>query len=215
MKKKAIFIANTGFALFNFRLPLMKYLANKGWSILAIANDEADYAYKFKKYGFKFIDIPINHKGQNPIRDLLFLYRLLKIFRRERPDLVHNFTIKPVIFGSLAARLAGVPSIVNTITGLGYTFDRGGWLRFTVTLLYKLALTKRTKTIFQNTYDQWIFHSKRIVPIDQSHVILGSGVDTKRIQPQEKNSRDDEITFAMVSRMLWSKGVREFVNRQS
>lgn len=209
-RKKAIFVANTGFALFNFRLSLMKYLSSQGWSVVAVANDEADYVEKFAHEGFKFINIFIDHKGKNFISDLLFTFRLLQLYKKESPDLVHHFTIKPVIFGSLAAKLAGVPAIVNTITGLGYVFGKGGFLMQFVILLYKFVLSERPKVIFQNNDDFSLFVSKSIVKKNQGQIILGSGVNTNKIFPINKKNNDN-TSFVFISRMLWSKGVRELV----
>ena len=208
---KALFVANTGFSLFNFRLPLMKYLARQGWEVVAVASDEADFKLRFAHEGFRFVDILIDHKGRNPISDTFLLMRLRTLYKRERPDLVHHFTIKPVIFGSLAARFAHVPAIVNTVTGLGYAFQNIGLLRRLVILLYKVALSGRVRVIFQNKDDHSFFLSKGIIEGDKGRVILGSGIDTKTIYPNSKNRNKKGRRFVLVSRMLWPKGVAEFV----
>lgn len=211
MDKQAVLVANTGFALYNFRLPLMKYLRDKGWSVTGIANDEADYSRLFDAEGIKFISVPIDHKGKKPLSDLLLIKRLAVLYRNIHPSFVHHFTIKPVIFGSLAAKLSNVPHIFNTITGLGYSFERRGFLRNLVISLYRLALTGRPKVIFQNSADRTLFISLGIASESNAHVVLGSGVDTGKIRPVIKSHMKNEITFLMVSRMLWSKGVKEFV----
>ncbi|MBV6517697.1 MAG: hypothetical protein DCC43_00500 [Candidatus Brocadia sp.] len=212
MKKKALFVANTGFALFNHRLQLMRLLSNAGWSVVAIANDESDYIHKFSKMGIKFINVNIDHKGMNPLTDAAIVWRLKSIYKHESPVLVHHFTIKPVIFGSLAAKWAKVPVIINSITGLGYAFYKGGFLMHTVMMLYKLALSGRPQVIFQNNDDCRLFISNNIVKKTKAKIILGSGIDTKTIYPNTKKRCDNAIQFLLVSRMLWSKGINEYVH---
>lgn len=212
MKKKMIFVGNTGFSLYNFRLPLMKTLQARGWSVIAAANDEADYATRFRKVGIGFIDVPMDHKGKNPLCDLFLVRRLRAIYLDEAPAAVHHFTIKPVIFGSIAARSASVPCIFNSVTGLGYAFGREGLLKHLVLMLYRRALSGRQQTIFQNPDDCTLFRVQRIVTEKNSHVIPGSGVDTDAILPAPAARKSSGCSFLMVSRMLWSKGVREYVS---
>jgi glycosyltransferase involved in cell wall biosynthesis len=209
-RNKAILVANTGFSLYHFRLPLMQHLKERGWELTGIANDESDFKQKFEKLGFRFFDVAIDHKGLNPLNDILFMIRLSKLYKNERPKLVHHFTIKPAIFGSIAAKLAQVPTIVNTITGLGYAFQKSGLLQLTVQELYRISLAGRPRVVFQNRDDRDLFLRKKIVKKSQSHVILGSGVNTLAIRPKGR-SQKDTILFLLFSRMLWSKGVEEFV----
>jgi glycosyltransferase involved in cell wall biosynthesis len=213
MNCKIAFVANTGFALYGFRLNLMKFLVDLGYDVVALANDEANFASKLTSYGIRFIDTCVDHKGMNPFSDILYSLKLKRIYEVEKPVLVHHFTIKPVVYGSLAARLAKVPAIVNTITGLGYSFDKGGWLQKLVELLYRLALTGRTKTIFQNNDNQRLFVAKGLVSKDQTQVILGSGISTREIYPKKQPKKDHfKTTFLLIGRMLWSKGIKEFVS---
>jgi glycosyltransferase involved in cell wall biosynthesis len=210
--KKAVLVANTGFSLYHFRQELMKQLLSQGWMVVAVANDEADYARKLKKEGIQFINIDIDHKGRNPFYDLLLIWRMNTIYRNEKPNIVHHFTIKPVIYGSIAGKLAGVSTIVNSITGLGYVFKKGGILKKLVIGLYKIALTGNTQNIFQNRDNYEYFIQKKIVKKRKASIILGSGVNTSVIKPPKKKIKNKCCKFLMVSRMLWSKGVSEFVS---
>lgn len=212
MEKKALFIANTGFALFNYRLQLMKFLSNQGWSVVAIANDEADYVNKFSNIGIRFININIDHKGKNPIADVTLIWRLKSLYDQESPSLVHHFTIKPVIFGSLAAKWAKVPAIINSITGLGYVFNKRGFLMRTSMMLYKFALSGQPRVIFQNNDDYQLFISNNLIKKTNAQVILGSGVNTKVFYPNTIKRSDANLQFLLVSRMLWSKGISEYVS---
>jgi glycosyltransferase involved in cell wall biosynthesis len=209
--EKITFVANTGFALYNFRLPVMNYLKSKGFEVVAIAFNEADYDRKFMNIGIKFINVAMDHKGKNPLQDLRLITSLIRIYRRELPDIVHHFTIKPVIFGSIAAKIAGIPKIVNTITGLGYVFEKQGWLQAMSKNLYRIALSGRPWIIFQNYDDRNLFLHKKIVKSEQSCVILGSGIDTDTFKPAPKKRNHVAPMFLMVGRMLWSKGVSDFV----
>lgn len=209
--QKIILAANTGFALYNFRLQLAKFLADRGWEVVAIACDEDDYGKKFKEEGIRFINVFMDHKGTNPLRDIRLCFDLARIYRRESPDIVHHFTIKPVIFGSLAAKIARVPGIVNTITGLGYVFDTGGWLQRMTTRLYSAAFRGKPRVIFQNSDNYQLFLDQHIITPSQSSIILGSGVNTTELAPVDSPSHETPPTFLLIGRMLWSKGVAEFV----
>lgn len=211
MPAKILYVANTGFSLYHFRLPMMKHLLAKGWRVVAAASDEADFQVRFEEQGIKFVNVFMDHKGRNPLRDLALVAKLKSLYDVETPDIVHHFTIKPVIFGSLAAKIAGVPAIINTITGLGYAFERGGLLRRTVIGLYRLALSGRPQVIFQNKDDHRSFISQKIVRQENAWVIPGSGVNTEMVIPVAKRNSNGSPKFLMVCRMLWSKGVHEYV----
>jgi glycosyltransferase involved in cell wall biosynthesis len=189
----------------------MQYLRRKGCLVIAVANDEADFGSKLNRMGFPFINISIDHKGKNPFHDILLTKKLIEIYKKERPDLVHHFTIKPVIYGSIAAKVVKKTSVVNTITGLGYVFNKGGTLKYLTLLLYKVSLLGQPRVIFQNKNDYWYFLSKGFVSKKTSHVILGSGINTAKLKPLPYDENINEINFLIVSRMLWSKGIGEFI----
>lgn len=189
----------------------MKYLSKKGLRVVAVACDEADFTDRFEKESIRFINIPIDHKGKNPINDAALIWRLKSLYKKESPDLVHHFTIKPVIFGSLAAKWAKIPAIVNTITGLGYVFEKCRYLKRIVMELYKLALSGGPQVIFQNNDDYHFFISKGIIKESNARIILGSGVNTEKILPNMRKRNNGNLRFLLVSRMMWSKGIREYV----
>lgn len=213
MGKKIICVSNTGFSVYNFRMHLLARLADEGWEVVVAANDEDNYQNRFEKKGFRFVDVDIDHKGKSILSDLSLVLELRRLYRREKPSLVHHFTIKPVIFGTLAARLARVPYIVNTITGLGYAFINENWVKKVVLALYWLAFSRNVKAIFQNSDDYDLFVSKHIIKSKNGYVILGSGIDTNEIQPitHAMDVNDRQICFLLIGRMLWSKGVEDFV----
>jgi glycosyltransferase involved in cell wall biosynthesis len=137
---------------------------------------------------------------------------LILLLRREKPDVVHNFTIKCVLYGSLACRFAGVRGNVNSVTGLGYVFTEGKgarrWLRDLLIIFYRFAL-RNSRVIFQNPDDYDIFLENRLVMPEKATLIPGSGVDTERFI---KSPEPDGIPVVILpARLLWDKGVGEFV----
>jgi len=217
VEKKIIYVYNSAAYLIRLRLNLLREMRDNGWRVLAAAPSDPA-ATAIKKEGFGFLDLPFPRRGTNPFSDLGLLRRLFRLYRRERPAIVHHFTIKPVIYGTLAARLAGVPGIVNGIPGLGYAFLRGGPLRIVVEALYRLALPRRGEVIFQNPEDRNYFLSRGMAAAARAHVIRGSGVDTSEFAPAssatevrpQDGAPPDPATFAFIGRLLWDKGVSEF-----
>jgi glycosyltransferase involved in cell wall biosynthesis len=210
--RKIVFVYNTARYLYHFRLRLMQEMRARGWEVIAVSPVDR-YAEKFKAQGIRFFGLPLKRKGKNPLTDLLMCLRLYRLYRREKPDIVHHFTVKPVIFGTLAARISGISQIINHIPGLGYTFLRAGFIQRLVEILYRLILTPRVQMIFQNPDDLSFFLNKRLVIEQQSHLIPGSGVNTDYFSPERfpDASPAREIIFVLVARMLWDKGIAEYV----
>lgn len=167
-----------------------------------------------RRRGLEHIPWMLHRWGANPFRELRSILTAWKIFRALKPDLVHLVTIKPVLYGSLAARAAGVPARVCAISGRGQVFTqtgaRAGFRRAVVELLYRIALSdSRCRVIFQNEDDRSTFLSAGLVREQQSHLIPGAGVDVEQFKPQPLTSSICTVLFA--SRLLIEKGVREFV----
>lgn len=210
MKKIAI-VANSGWNIWNFRRHLIRELINKGYQPLILAPKDG-YVRQLQA---TFPDIPIHPLrhlsagGTNPVQDLLLLLELWQLYRRHRPLLVLHFTIKPNIYGGLAARFSGTPYLA-TITGLGYAFLNGGWVQQLVRWLYRIALKKARFVVFQNRDDAGLFEKMKLVRSGQSYLIPGSGVDGKHFVftplPVFPPFR-----YLFVGRLLSDKGIREFV----
>jgi glycosyltransferase involved in cell wall biosynthesis len=205
---KIILLANTDWYLYNFRLPLALALKKRGDSVL-LMSPAGDYAEKMVTLGFQWHEFKLDRSGINPFAEALSLLRLWKYYRQEQPDLVHHFTIKPVLYGSMAALLAGVPIIINSVTGLGYVFAGNvNGLRFIISQFYRLLL-RHTWVIFQNPDDQSVFTSKRLVDAKRVKLIRSSGVDTILFQPAQE---PESVPIVILpARLLWDKGVGEFV----
>jgi len=208
---KIILFANTDWYLYNFRLALAQALREQGYQVVLLSPD-GPYASRLKKLGFHWVCFPFARRGLNPIVEGLTILRLVQLYRREAPDIVHHFTVKCVLYGSLASRLASIHATVNTVTGLGYIFTEGRGLRRglrgLVKLFYRIVL-RRTYVIFQNPDDQAIFLQNGLVDAGCVALIRGSGVDILRFSPRPEE--EGLPVVILPARLLWDKGVAEFV----
>lgn len=208
---KAIFFANTDWYLYNFRLEYARFLRARGWEVVFLSPD-GDYVKKVRDAGFRHIVFNFSRKGINPIREEETIRRIKAIYEEEKPGLVHHFTIKCDIYGSLAAESLGIPAIVNSITGLGYMFlsekPHVKVIREVVKILYKKALGK-TQVVFENPDDRALFLKLGLVKENNSHVVLGTGIDIKKFFPVEPP--DSTTLTVLPSRMILDKGICEFV----
>ena len=210
---KILLVSRCAWTLYNFRRGQMCALKADGAAVLGAGAGGDGYESRIEALGIPFVSLPIDRRALNPLADLKLLWRLYRWYRQERPDIVHHFTIKPVIYGSIAARLAGVPRTVNTVTGLGFVFSDGAkpWLRRLVEAQYRIALAKVHYTFFQNNEDRDLFVQQGLVTQDKTGLLPGSGVDTQYFLPPAAESQSRTVTFLMVARLLKDKGVYEFV----
>jgi len=211
-KLKALVVSNTTLTIRNFRIGLMRALKSKGYNVIFCAQDNG-YAEEVIKNGFTFIPLVIDRKSTNFFIDLRQIVTLYKIYKKEKPDIVLHYTIKPNIYGSIAASLAGVPCI-NNITGLGYVFIKKNIIYFLVKFLYKISCNLAKRTFFQNKDDLGLFLEKGLIDKKKSVLVSGSGVDTKFFSPvfcQSVEKRDSSFVFLFTGRFLWDKGIGEFV----
>jgi len=208
---KAIFFANTDWYLFNFRLDFAKFLQEKGWEVVLMA-PEGEHTDRMIQEGFRFIPFNFSRKGINPLTERNTIARITRIYQQEKPDLVHHFTVKCVIYGSIAAKRCGIPSIINSITGLGFVFlDTKPFtrlLRKVVSALYRKALAG-TQVIFENPDDAALFQEIGLSDDENSNIILGTGIDTDVFHPIAPP--DSTPLTILPARMLWDKGVGDFV----
>ena len=211
------FLLIAGFAdsLLGFRGPLIAALQAQGLQVHVAAPGLAPGSAaraQLQAQGLTVHDIPLQRTGQNPLADLRSLWALWRLMRRVRPQYVLGYTIKPVIYGSLAAWLAGVPRRFALITGLGYAFQdtggRGG-LRALVQRLYALALARVQVVFFQNPDNQQLFVQRGLLaPGVTSVVVNGSGVEVDRFSVQPLPAGGPH--FLLIARLLGDKGVREY-----
>jgi glycosyltransferase involved in cell wall biosynthesis len=209
---KALLFANTAWYLHNFRLPLAQALRALGHEVVLVSPGEEPYHQRLQDAGFESIRFPLQRRNTQPVTELVTLWKIYQLYRQHKPDAVHHFTIKPVLYGSLAAHAAGTGTIINAVPGLGYVFItqslKARLLRVIASVLYRLAL-RNTRVIFQNPDDQSGFVQAGLVTQEQSHLIRGSGVDVDRFLPAEEPP--GETLVVLPARILWDKGVAEFV----
>src|ERR1051325_5752320 len=210
---KILLFANTDWYLYNFRLALAKAILAQGHE-LVLLSPPGKYSDRLKQAGFRWIPLPIERRRLNPFAELITIFRIAQGYRRERPDLVHHFTFKCVLYGSIAARLTGVKAIVNALAGLGHIFSNEGLqakaLRRVVKSVCKLTL-RPSEVIFQNPDDHSSFLKLGLVRAETSHLIRGSGVDVERFKPCARRPASEGRYVLLASRLLWAKGVAEFV----
>jgi glycosyltransferase involved in cell wall biosynthesis len=206
---KIILFANTDWYLYNFRLELAKALRARGDEVVFLS-PPGDYVKKITELGFRWLAFPFSRRGMNPLAELGTIFRLWSLYRREKPDLVHHFTIKCVLYGSTAAHLARIPRIINAITGLGYAFNKENRLLGTLARLLYRFLLKNTQVIFQNPDDFETFTQAKLLRPEQAHLIRSSGLDLTRFTPQPETKNQPPLVI-LPARLLKDKGVLEFV----
>jgi glycosyltransferase involved in cell wall biosynthesis len=201
--------ANTSWALTNYRMGLLKELQRAGFSIVALIPED-EGADRLREHGVQVRSVPIAAHGTSPIDDLRLLCRYFSLLRELKPRAFLGFTIKPNIYGSLAARLTGVP-VINNVTGLGMVFTKPGSLRALVSVLYRLAFRKSHRIFFQNPESRELFVSRKIVDASQTVLLPGSGIDLDRFAPASTKRRSrTKFIFLLASRLIWQKGIGEY-----
>jgi glycosyltransferase involved in cell wall biosynthesis len=215
MNKKILLVSRCAWTLYNFRTGLMRELKKQGHKVLGGGATGDGFESRIEALGIPFVTLPVDKKGINPLADMKLFWTLYRWYRMERPSVVHHFTIKPVIYGSIAARLAGIPRIVNTVTGLGFVFVEHhlAWLRRVVEWLYRAALASAHYTFFLNQDDLRLFLTRRLVEPGKAGLLPGEGVDCEFFSPHHNTRRSpgERVTFLMVARLLREKGVYEYV----
>jgi len=209
MNKKIAIVINSSWNVFNFRSGLLKALQAEGYKIVVIAPND-DFSEKLKKMKFEYYNIDMNAKGTNPKEDLKLIISLYKLYKRIKPDLILHYTIKPNIYGTIAASFLKIPTI-NNIAGLGTLFIKQNFVTKIAKWLYKYSQSKADKIFFQNRDDFDMFTGEGLVDKSKCDILPGSGVDTNKFLPVEYKKEDNIFRFLLVARMLWDKGVDEYI----
>lgn len=207
---KILLICGSSQTVYNFRMPLVRCLKKKGFQISVIAYDNL-FAEKIKKDDIKFYDIGGTNRSINPLGILKIKKRYKKIIKKENPDIVFTFMLKPNTFGVIEAKKAGIKNIYSMVEGAGDVFINNTlkWklVRVIVCWLYKKAFRNVRKVFFLNEDDKQEFIDRKLVQSGQCESIHGIGVDLERFSYRPiKNRR----TFLMVARMLKTKGIYEY-----
>lgn len=213
---KVLLFANTEWYLYNFRRSLAAALRDAGFELILVS-PPGPYGAKLQELGFRWLPAPMERRSVNPLRELRLLGWLVQLMRRERFALVHSFTIKSAVYGSLAARLANVPARLNAVAGMGYVFSspdvRAKTLRPIVRALLKVAFNgTNARLILQNPDDVAFFKRTGLVEPEQIRLIPGSGVDCTCFQPlRAGRPAEAPLRLLLAARLLWDKGLAEYV----
>ncbi|WP_092767626.1 glycosyltransferase family 4 protein [Hymenobacter actinosclerus] len=202
-------VINTAWNIWNFRRSLVQALQAAGHEVLAIAPPDAYSARLETELGCRFVPILMENKGTNPLQDAALTRRFYQLYKREQPDVVLHYTIKPNIYGTLAARLAGIPS-VNNVSGLGTVFIVKNLVSKVALGLYKFAFQFPKRVFFQNGDDRQLFVNNGLVDAAKTDLLPGSGVDIQRFRPAPEFRRNTPFVFLMIARVLYEKGVEEY-----
>lgn len=207
---RIMLVANTAWSIFHFRHGLLLSLLKAGVEVVVVAPQDSSFA-DLQALGCATLDIDLAAKGVNPFLELLLIFRLWRIYKKLQPDLIIHYTIKPNIYGSLAAKVAGIRSLAVT-TGLGYTFVNDNVVARVARCLYRLAFRFPQEIWFLNGDDRAEFLARRLVDESKAILLPGEGIDLARFSPQvAAPSPDGHFRFLLIARMMWDKGVGEFV----
>lgn len=184
---KILFLVTEDWYFWSHRVSLARTAKARGHEVV-VATRVKDHGELIRSQGFTLLPIGLRRRSASPLAELASIWELVRIYRRERPDLVHHVAIKPILYGSLAAVVARVGAVVNAITGLGYVFINKGWkasiVRFLVKSGYRLAFSlPNCRVIFQNPQDMELFVTEGMVQPAKAALIRGSGVDTRLFSP--------------------------------
>jgi len=206
--KTIIVSSNYAWTIYNFRMPLIRRLKEEGYNVVVVTQFDG-----YEMHIGKEVDVVkplfLSRKGVNPSIDFLTFFDFLRKYLIIRPDLILLFSIKPVIYGSIAAKVFRVP-VIPMITGLGTAFISENWVTKVVNRLYRLALSSASAVFFQNIDDKRLFLKNRLVRPDVCRLSPGSGVDVERFALSDVKDSPD-MTFLLIGRMLWDKGIGEFI----
>lgn len=211
--KKLLFFVTEDWYFWSHRLPPARAALRQGYEVV-VATRVNQHADRIRAEGFGLAPIRLNRRGRNPFAELRAVVEMTCIYRRERPDIVHHLAIKPVVYGSIAARLAGVPAVINALPGLGYAFVSSSasarLVRAVIVRAFRWTLNAgNSLLIVQNPDDRAVLIAERAVAPERVRLIRGSGVDIGLFVQSAEPAGSPVVMLA--SRLLWYKGVGEFV----
>ncbi len=215
MSARLLYLVNIPRFFVTHRLPLAEAARAAGYDV-HVATSQYDEANcdRIRAAGFPFYPLPLRQHSTVPWHEAQALRAIYQLLRELQPDIVHQVSIKAILYGGLAGRLVGVPATVNAISGLGYVFSARGikarLLRAGSSLAYRLVLSQpNSRTIFQNPDDRDLFVRNGLVNQPRTQIIKGSGVDITAFAPQPETPGMPVVLYA--GRLLWQKGIGEFV----
>jgi glycosyltransferase involved in cell wall biosynthesis len=202
-------VLNTSWNIYNFRMNFVQALIANGHEVHTIAPVD-DYTHFLTEAGCTHHKVRMDSRGANPIKDSALIVELYSIYRKVKPDVVLHYTIKPNVYGTLAASLLRIP-VINNVCGLGTVFLKNNLVSAIAIFLYKISFRFANKVFFQNPDDLKLFTDKKLVPAEAVDLLPGSGIDLKKFEPVNFK-RNKKFTFLMISRLISDKGVFEYID---
>lgn len=218
------FLSHLDLNLYLFRLPIMKKLVDQGHKVYAVC-PRGDKFDLFDGYGIEAVEYKIERSSLNPFRELKAIFNIYQAIKPLELDILHTFTAKPNIYGTLAGKMAKVPTIINLVEGLGSFYIENTFksivVRTMIETLYKTVFKMSDKVVFVNSDDPAYLESKGVIKESQIHIIKSVGIDTSEFNPcvikenelgmlQSSLRLQDKIVVLMVARAIWHKGIREY-----
>ena len=210
---KLVYFVTEDWYFCSHRLPLAVAAKEAGYAVYVVTR-VASHGDEIRSAGLELIPLDLSRRGRNPLTELHVIRQLTEIYKRLHPDIVHHVALKPVLYGSIAARFAGVPNVVNAMAGLGYLYSSNNATARLARPLVKMVMrallnNDRTTVILQNPDDVAVMCDSGIVPRERVALIRGSGVDPEAYREQPEPQGVPVVMLA--SRLLWDQGVGEFV----
>jgi glycosyltransferase involved in cell wall biosynthesis len=209
--KKIVYLVNVDWFFLSHRLPIARAAKDAGADVIVAAGDTGK-GKRLEEEGIQFIPLPFSRQGTSLSGEMKTICAVGSFLRKTKPDILHTLSIKPVLYGSLISRIIGNWPVANAVTGLGFVFSedtKAARMRRRITPFYKAALSNpKSMTIFENPGDLETMVSKGFLQSEQAVLIRGSGVDCDLYKPA---SFPENPVVMLASRMLWDKGVGEFV----
>lgn len=206
--KKVLILCNSCIGLYKFRKELIETLLEEKFEVyVSTPYDDFEIIEKLKKMNLKLVEINIDRRGINPLKDFKLLKKYYFLLKKIKPNLVLTYTIKPNIYGGIISQILHIPYAAN-ITGLGSIFQKKGFLKNTVSFLYKIALKNSKVVFFENKENKKILLEEKIVKKEQACLLPGAGVNLNEYPLCEYPS-DKEIRFLFIGRIMKEKGVEE------
>ena len=202
-------VLNTSWNIYNFRMNFVRSLLSQGYEVHTIAPAD-EYVHHLTNEGCIHHAVKMDSRGVNPIKDTALVFELMNIYRKVRPDVILHYTIKPNVYGTIAASVLGIP-VINNVCGLGTVFLKKNMVSAVALMLYKISFRFPKKVFFQNQDDLNLFVSKKLVPANVVDLVPGSGIDLKKFPPMSFN-RNKKFTFLLISRLITDKGILEYID---
>jgi glycosyltransferase involved in cell wall biosynthesis len=213
-RPRLLFLITEDWYFWSHRRSIARAAIDSGFEV-SVATRVHDHRELMEAQGFHVLPIKLTRRNRNPFRELSAIFQLVSIYKNERPSIAHHVGIKPVLYGSLAARLTGVPGVVSALAGLGHLFVAEGRsapiFQYLARLAYRLALRrKNSRVIFQNEENRTLFVENRLVKKSQAVLIKGAGVNLEDFEHHPEPEGTPVVMLA--GRLLWNKGIAELVD---